>query len=158
MSAGPAFANVTRNDLHTWWENVRVSTPSADDLTTIELLVLYEAGGDNTVGNAFMAVQLYAVFEREQELFDAVESALLRLFDLGLVWFVQATPDVGYTAKRFELPAMTRDQLLAALEADDLGGEDIWYDPTAEGEAVLEEAPEGRIPEVSGIVRYPWLE
>jgi hypothetical protein len=133
--------------------------PAVDDLTTIELLVLYEAGGDNTLGTAFGAVQLYAVFEREQELFDAGKSALLRLFDLGLVRFVKTTDDVGYTAKRHELPAMTRDQVLAALGADYLGRDvDIWYDPTPEGEALLATVPEDRIPQVSGIVRRPWLE
>jgi hypothetical protein len=135
-----------------------VSTPSEDDLTTIELLVLYEAGGDNTLGNAYGAVQLYSVFQREDDLNDATESALLRLFDLGLVRFVRATDDVGYTAKRFELPALTRDQLVASFRPENwVRGEDVWYDPTPEGEAVLEAVPEERIPAVSGIVRRPWL-
>ena len=139
-----------------------VSTPS-DDLTTVELLVLWEAGGDNTLGNAYGAVQLYSVFEREEELLDATQSALLRLFDLGLVRFVEATNDVGYTAKRHELPAMSRDELVAVFEADrnhvDIGrGTDVWYDPTPEGEAVLEAVPREGIPRVSGSVRRPWLE
>src|SRR2546430_982731 len=77
-----------------------VATPTGDDLTTIELLVLYEAGGDNDLGNAYGAVQLYAVFEQEEELLDVTQSALLRLFDLGLVRFVEAPADVGYTARR----------------------------------------------------------
>ena len=136
-----------------------MSTPSGDDLTTIELLVLWEAGGDNTLGVAYGAVQLYAVFEHEEELLDATESALLRLFDLGLVRFVKATRAVGYTAKRHELPALTRDQLVEHFEADVWGRDvDIWYDPTPEGEAVLATVPEDRIPQVSGIVPRPWLE
>jgi hypothetical protein len=133
---------------------------SADELTTIELLVLWEAGGDNTVGNAYAAVQLYSVFECETELFDATQGALLRLFDLGLLRFVEATDDVGYTAKRHELPAISRDALVAALEADrNHAGRDtnIWYDPTPEGQALLQEVPQDRIPRVSGRVRRPWL-
>lgn len=134
-------------------------TPSGDDLTPIELLVLSEAGGDNTLGIAYGGVQLYSVFEREEDLLDATESALLRLFDLGLVRFVRATHHVGYTAKRHELPALTRDQLVAHLKADVWGRDvDIWYDPTPEGEAVLAAVPEDRIPQVSGIVPRPWLE
>jgi hypothetical protein len=137
---------------------VRVSIPSGDDLTPIELLVLDEAGGDNTLGNAYGAVQLYSVFEREEELLDATENALLRLFDLGLVRFVRATHDIGYTAKRHELPALTRDQLIAYFQADLWGRDvDIWYDPTPDGEAVWE-AVKDRIPRVSGIVPRPWLE
>jgi hypothetical protein len=138
--------------------------PTGDDLTTIELLILYEAGGDNTLGKAYGAVQLYAVFEREQELNDATESALLRLFDLGLVRFVETSRDIGYTAKRHERPAMPRDQLVASFEAGEWGsgdwvrGVDIWFDPTAEGEAVLEAVPQDRIPRVSGRVQRPWLE
>lgn len=89
-----------------------MSTPSGVDLTTIELLVLYEAGGDNDTGIAYGVVQLHAVFEREEELLDATRSALLRLFDLGLARFVAAVPDVGYTPKRHDLPALSRDQLL----------------------------------------------
>jgi hypothetical protein len=134
-----------------------------DELTTIELLVLSEAGGDNTLGNAYGAAQLYAVFEREEELLDATQAALLRLFDLGLVRFVEASDEVGYTAKRHELPAMSRDQLVAVFDATrNHSGEvtvtQIWYDPTLEGEAVLEGVPEDRIPRVSGRVRRPWLE
>jgi hypothetical protein len=136
-----------------------VFTPNGDDLTTIELLVLSEAGGDNTLGDAYGAVQLYSVFEREEELLDATQSALLRLLDLDLVRFVRATHEVGYTAKRHELPALTRDQLVAHFKADVWGRDvDIWYDPTPEGEAVLVGVPEECIPEISGIVRRPWLE
>lgn len=138
---------------------MRVSSPSGDDLTPIELLVLSEVGGDNTLGIAYGAVQLYAVFEYEEELLDATESALLRLFDLRLVRFVRATQEAGYTAKRHEFPALTRDQLVAHFKADVWGRDvDIWYDPTLEGEAVLAAVPEDRIPQVSGIVRRPWLE
>jgi hypothetical protein len=43
-----------------------VTTAIPDELTTIELLVLWEAGGENTLGDAYGAVQLYAVFERER--------------------------------------------------------------------------------------------
>lgn len=138
--------------------------PTGDDLTTVELLVLYEAGGDNTLSIAYGAVQLYAVFEREEELNDTTESALLRLFDRGLVRFVQTTRDVGYTAQRFELPAMTRDQLVAIFEAGEWAsgdwkhGIDVWYDPTPAGEAVLAAVPQDRIPLVSGRVPRPWLE
>ena len=49
---------------------------------------------------------------------DATESALLRLYDLGLVRFVKSTHDVGYTAKQHELPALKRDQLVAHFKAD----------------------------------------
>ena len=131
----------------------------ADDLTTIELLVLWEAGGDNTLHNAYGAVQLYSVFEREDELKDATESALLRLLDLGLVRFVEATEDVGYTARRFELATLSRDELVAAFEGEptEATGTQIWFDPTPEGEALLETIPPGRIPRVSGRVPRPWL-
>jgi hypothetical protein len=142
------------------WEDVRVSVPSGDDLTPIDLLVLNEAGGDNTIGNAYGAVQLYRVFAREEDLNDATESALLRLFDRGLVRFVKSTHDVGYGAKRHELPALTREQLVAYLKADFWGRDvDIWYDPTPEGEALLEGVPKDRIPQVpQGNVPRPWLE
>jgi hypothetical protein len=125
--------------------------------------VLYEAGGDNTLGNAYGAVQLYEEFQELEELLDVTSAALLRLFDLGLVQFVEATPDVGYTSGRLELPAMTRDQLAATLErerdsADGGPDELVFYDPTPEGEAVLRVAPPDRIPRVSGEVRRPWLE
>jgi hypothetical protein len=137
-------------------------TASGDELTTIELLVLWEAGGDNTLHNAYGAVQLYAVFEREEELLEATEDALLKLFDLGLVRFVEAPEDIGYTAKRFALPAMSRDELVAVFEEDPEAagptGTQIWYDPTAAGEALLETVPPERIPRVSGRVRRPWLE
>lgn len=132
----------------------------ARNLTTIELIVLGNAGGDNTLGNAYGAVQLYAVFQREEELLDATQSALLRLFDLGLVRFVRAEPDVGYTAKRFELPDLTRDELLAVFEEDRRGlwdGTDIWYDPTTEGKATWQAASD-KIPRVSGRVERPWLD
>jgi hypothetical protein len=140
-----------------------VTTAIPDELTTIELLVLGEAGGDNTLGNAYGAVQLYAVFEREEELLDATQGALLRLFDLGLVRFVEASDEVGYTAKRHELPSVTREQLVAALARDRnpaVAPRDtqIWYDLTPEGEAVLAAVPADRIPQVSGVVRRPWLE
>ena len=140
-----------------------MTTAEPDELTTIELLVLWEGGGDNTVGSAYGGVQLYAVFEREEELLDATQGALLRLFDLGLVRFVEASDEVGYTAKRHELPAMSRDQLVAVFEATrnnsgEVTGTQIWYDPTPEGEAVLERVHEDRIPRVSGRVRRPWLE
>jgi hypothetical protein len=84
------------------------------DLTTIELIVLHYADGDNTLGIAYGAVQLHAFFQLEEELLDATQNAFLRLFDLGLLRFVRAAPDVGYTATRFELPEMTRDELVAA--------------------------------------------
>jgi len=141
-----------------------VSRPAADDLTTIELLVLYEAGGDNTLSIAYGTVQLYSVFEREQELNETTESALLRLFDLGLVRFVQTSRDIGYTANRHELPAMTRDQLVGIFESADWSsgdwehGVDVWFDPTPAGEAALEAVPQDRIPRVSGRVQRPWLE
>ena len=140
-----------------------MTTPSGDDLTAIELLVLWEAGGGNTLGNAYGAVQLYSVFQREEELLDATQSALLRLFDLGLVRFVEAPEDVGYTAKRHELAAMSRDQLVAVFEETRghnyrVTGTDIWYDPTPVGRALLEAVPRDRIPDVSGLVRRPWLE
>jgi hypothetical protein len=139
-----------------------VATPAGDDLTTIELLVLYEAGGDNDLGNAYGAVQLYAVFEQEEELLDVTQSALLRLFDLGLVRFVEAPPDVGYTAKRHELPAMSRQQLVVALERDRdptyVTDTLVFYDPTPAGKAALKSVPQERIPRVSGNVRRPWLE
>jgi hypothetical protein len=131
-----------------------VTTAIPDELTTIELLVLGEAGGDNTLGNAYGAVQLYAVFEREEELLDATQGALLRLFDLGLVRFVEASDEVGYTAKRHELPSVTREQLVAALARDRnpaVAPRDtqIWYDLTPEGEAVLAAVAADRIPQVS---------
>jgi hypothetical protein len=138
-----------------------VSSSSGDDLTTIELLVLYEAGGDNDTGNAYGAVQLYAVFEREEELLDATQSALLRLFDLGLVQFVEAVPDVGYTAKRDDLPALSRDQLLKEFARDrvsTISETKVFYDPTPTGRAVLSSIPAERIPRVSGRVLRPWLE
>ena len=136
---------------------------SGENLTTLELLVLWEAGGCNSLGNAYGAVQLYSVFESEEELLDATESALLRLFDLGLARFVEASDDVGYTVDHLELQAMTREQL-----AEELAGERdptdtsrdtrVFYDPTPEGEAFLAAAPPERIPRVSGMVRRPWLE
>jgi hypothetical protein len=133
----------------------------AHDLTTIELIVLDEAGGDNTLGNAYGAVQLYAVFQREEELVTATQNALLRLFDLGLVCFVRAEVDVGYTAKRFDLPRMSRDELLAEFDRDrnhEPGdGTDVWYDPTPQGEAEWR-AASTNIPRVSGTVRRPWLD
>jgi hypothetical protein len=143
-------------------KNGGVPNESGDELTTIELLVLWEAGGDNTLQNAYGAVQLYAVFEREEELLEATEDALLKLFDLGLVRFVEASDDIGYTARRFDLPAMSRDELVAVFEEDPDAaaptGTQIWFDPTAEGEALLETVPSERIPRVSGNVRRPWLE
>jgi hypothetical protein len=57
---------------------------------------------------------------------------------------------------------MTREQLVAALEdrnpAEARRDTQIWYDPTPEGEAVLAAVPAERIPQVSGVVRRPWLE
>jgi hypothetical protein len=143
-------------------KNAAVTTAIPDELTTIELLVLWEAGGDNTLGNAYGAVQLYTVFEREEELLDATQGALLRLLDLGLARFVEASDEVGYTAKRHELSSMTREQLVVALERDRNPAEgrrdtQIWYDPTPEGQAVLAAVPADRIPQVSGVVRRPWL-
>jgi hypothetical protein len=138
-----------------------VSTPSGDDLTTIELLVLYEAGGDNDTGIAYGVVQLHAVFEREEELLDATQSALLRLFDLGLVRFVAAVPDVGYTAKRHDLPALSRDQLLKEFASDRvsfISETKVFYDLTPAGRAVLDSVPGERIPQISGRVLRPWLE
>ena len=140
-----------------------MSAASGDDLTTVELLVLWEAGGDNTLGNAYGAVQLHLVFEREEQLLDATQNALLKLFDLGLVRFVEASEDVGSTAARHELPPMTREELVAALDRDrdpsQLGRDtDIWFDPTPEGESLLDAVPPERIPRVSGLVRRPWLE
>ncbi len=140
-----------------------MGSPSRDDLTTVELLVLYEAGGDNDLGNAYGAVQLYEEFQELEELLDVTNAALLRLFDLGLVRFVEAPPDVGYTSKRFELPAMTRDQVVATLEREresaDTGSDAlVFYDPTPAGEAQLRLVSPDRIPRVSGNVRRPWLE
>jgi hypothetical protein len=113
--------------------NLRVAHPTGDDLTPIELLVLYEAGGDNDLGNAYGAVQLYAVFDQEEDLLDATQSALLRLFDLGLVRFVEAPEEVGYTAQRHDLPAMSRDKLVARLESNrrlEAQHTVVFYDPT----------------------------
>src|SRR3954452_10529277 len=111
-----------------------MAAPRAD-LTTIELVVLDEAGGCNDLGNAYGAVQLYAVFEREEELLDAVDGALLRLFDLALIRLVEATPEVGYSVDHAELPAMSRDELAAELmrerDPTHLGQQTlIFFDPT----------------------------
>jgi hypothetical protein len=139
-----------------------VSTVTAEGLTTIELLVLWRAGADNNLGIAYGEVQHYAAFERKEELTDATQSALLRLFDLGLVRFVEAPEKVGYTSKRFDLPAMTREELLAAFEDDrnevaPPTGTDIWYDPTPQGEALLEATPREWIPDLSGRPMWrPW--
>jgi hypothetical protein len=140
-----------------------VSAASGDGLTAVELLVLDEAGGDNTLANAYGGVQLYSVFESEEELLDATQSALLKLFDLGLVRFVEAPEDVGYSAARHELPPMTRDELVVALDRDRDPAQfrrdtDIWFDRTPEGESLLDAVPPERIPRVSGSVRRPWLE
>jgi hypothetical protein len=131
-----------------------VSLPRADELTTIELLVLYEAGGDNTLGNAYGVVQLYSVFEHEEDLNDATESALLRLFDLGLVRFVKTNHDVGYTGKRQELPALSREQLIACFHAD-IWGRDVavWYDPTPAGHRGVGDSAEG--PNPTGVRERP---
>lgn len=139
-----------------------MATPTGDDLTPVELLVLSHAGGDNDTGIAYGLVQLHAVFEREDELVDVTQRALLRLLDLGLVRFVEAPREVGYTAKRHELPAMSRDQFVAELERerDSTYAPDtkVFYDLTPAGEAALEAVPQERIPQVSGNVRRPWLE
>jgi hypothetical protein len=140
-----------------------VTTPSAADLSTIELLVLNDAGGQNDLGNAYGGVQLYATFERREELLDAVESAILRLFDLGLIRLFEAPAEVGYRVDHNELPAMTRAQLVAELERErdptDVDRDTmIFCDPTPAGELVLESVPDGQIPQVSGAVRRPWLE
>ncbi len=140
-----------------------MSAPTGEDLTTVELIVLAEAGGDNDLSNAFGSVQLYSVFEREEELLEAVEGALLRLFDLGLIRLVEASYEVGYTAKRHELPAMTREQLVAELHQEPDPAQRtretaVFYDPTPAGEALLSSVPKERIPLVSGIVQRPWLE
>ncbi len=94
---------------------------------------------------------------------EAAQCALLRLFDLGLVRFVEAPEDVGYTAKRDELPGIGRDELLAVFEEDRnhsgaVTDTQIWFDATPEGEAVLDAVPIDRIPRVSGLVRRPWLD
>jgi hypothetical protein len=138
-----------------------VQTPTADDLTPIELLVLDHAGGENDLGTAYGVVQLYAVFDREEDLVSATHKALLRLFDLGLVRFVEARPDVGYTAQRHELPAMSRVELVETLEGKPPPGAEytlVFYDPTPKGRAVLKSVPLDGVPSVSGIVRRPWLD
>jgi hypothetical protein len=138
-----------------------MSRRDADDLRTIELLVLQEAGGDNTLGDAYGAVQLHSVFESRERLLEVTQSALLKLFDWGFVRFVEAPVDAGYTAKRFELPALTREELLVAFEedCDDSARQtdtDVWLDPTPEGQAMLHAVPSDRIPRVSGVVKRPW--
>jgi hypothetical protein len=89
-----------------------MGTRHAEDLTKIELFVLWEAGRDNTLGEAYGAVQLHAVFETRDGLLEATQSALLQLFDRGFVRSLRAPVDVGCTAKRLELPALTREELL----------------------------------------------
>jgi hypothetical protein len=138
-----------------------VACPTKNDLTPVELLVLDHAGGDNDTGVAYGVVQLYAVFESENEMLEATHAALLRLFDLGLVRFVEATREVGYTADRRDLPEIGRDGLVAKFERDrDLQATDsfVFYDLTPSGEALLDSVPRDRIPEVSGTVRRPWRE
>jgi hypothetical protein len=88
---------------------------TAEDLTDLELLVLWEAGGDNTIGVAYSAVERHAGLATQRESIVATEAALLRLLDLGLLRFVEAFDDIGYTAKRFELPVMTRQELAEVL-------------------------------------------
>jgi hypothetical protein len=136
-----------------------MSGAAQPELTLLELLVLSEAGGDNTLDNAYGVVQLYRVFEQERDLLTETESALLRLLDLDLVRFVKATYDIGYTAQRQELPPMTRDELLSAFKAEDWETDiAIWFDPTPEGERVLAAVPEGLIPRLSGRIPRPWLD
>ncbi len=113
--------------------------------------------------NAYGAVQLYSVFQREEELLDSVESALLRLFDLGLIRLVAATPEVGYRVDHNELPAIGRAELVANWSATGTrrtltATRGFFYDPTPAGEGVLESVPVGQIPRVSGTVRRPWIE
>jgi hypothetical protein len=138
-----------------------VVTP--DELTTIELLVLSEAGGENDLSNAYGAIQLYSHFERREELIEATEGAVLRLFDLGLIRAVEARPEVGYRTEHSELPALVREELVAVfgrhrnpldVERDTL----IFFDPTPDGEALLDAIAPEQIPRVSGTVRRPWLE
>jgi hypothetical protein len=140
-----------------------MAAPNAGDLTEIELLVLDEAGGCNDLGCAYGVVQLYAVVEQEVELLDAVENALLRLFDLGLIRLVEATEDEGYRGDHAVLPAMSRDALKAELArerdpSDTRRDKMIFYDPTPAGEALLASVPRESIPRVDGTVRRPWEE
>ena len=139
-----------------------VTTPAGDELTTLELLVLVESGDYNDLGDAYGAIQLYAVFEEAKDLDDATESALLRLFDLGFIQCMEVPWDVAYEVDYTRLPPMSRDQLVARL-AWERDGPDVtpvtrvFYDATPAGEAVLRSVPRERIPQVSGNVRRPWL-
>jgi hypothetical protein len=69
------------------------------------------------------------------------------LLDLGLVRFVEAKPDVGYTAQRHAKRAMSRVELVNTLEGKPPPATEytlVFYDPTPKGRA--------------GIVRRPWLD
>ena len=144
-------------------DNGLVQGDGGNDLTTIELLVLHEAGGCNDLGNAYGAVQLYSVFEELDELLDSVEGALVRLFDLGLIRLVETTAEIGYKVHHAELPVLSRERLVEELArerdpTDRTRDTMIFYDPTPEGEALLDSVPEDSIPRVSGRVRRPWME
>jgi hypothetical protein len=138
-----------------------VAEPAKNDLTSVELLVLHHAGGGNDTGVAYGVVQMYTLFDSEDEMLEGTHAALLRLFDLGLIRFVEATREVGYTADRRDLPEIGRDELVAKFQWHrDLQATDtfLFYDLTPSGEALLDSVPRDRIPEVSGPVRRPWRE
>ena len=80
-----------------------MASDAASALSPLELLVLDHAGGDNELGIAYGVVQLYADFQAKEELLDATEGALLRLFDLGLLRLVEAPWETGYSLDRNEL-------------------------------------------------------
>ena len=125
------------------------------ELTPIELLVLDHAGEDLSI--SYGAVQLYANLKAEEELVNATESALLRLFDLGLVRFVLAPWETGWSVEREGLMPMTRAELLAELQ-DERPDTLVFYDLTPAGEALMASVAQEQIPRVSGNVRRPWLE
>ena len=138
------------------------------ELSEVELLVLWAAGGENTLATAYGFVQLLREFDEREALLELTQSVLLRLYDLGYVRFVRVAPDVGYRGGRDGMPAMSRAELVVQFDRGLVEAElpnvvplverdEVFIDPTEAGRKVLASVPRDSIPRVSGHVRRPWL-
>jgi hypothetical protein len=88
------------------------------DLSRLEAALLHEAGANETLSIAYGAVRRLARPEDDDALIDLTESAMLRLFDRGLILFFRDSRQHGYGADLEGVTLLTREELVAEFEAD----------------------------------------
>jgi hypothetical protein len=134
------------------------------ELTPMEMALLNDAGAVNDLSIALGTVQLLERQETAGALSDLTETALLKLYDQGLIMFFRASRDEGYGADPSEMTGLTRAGLLAAFQdyrdlANALDENDLlFFVETDAGRELFETLPPDSVPKPSGHIERPWEE